>query len=180
VEPPRRRPPREAEPLAEGQSRTRIVRWDDPAVSAEAAGRLSGLDLLQAIRDGRLPSPPVSRLLGFALTDVEAGRAVFECEPSESHYNPLGSVHGGVLSTLLDSALSCAVHAALPAGQSYTTVELKVNFVRPVVLLTGRLRCEGRVLHVGSRIATAEARLTDGGGTLHAHGVGTCLVLGGR
>ena len=117
--------------------------------------------------------------MGFALTEVETGRAVFECEPSESHYNPIGSVHGGVISTLLDSALSCAVHSTLPAGTGYTTAELKVNFVRPVVAATGRLRAEGRVIHAGGRLATAEARLTDAAGKLYAHAVGTCLVLDG-
>jgi uncharacterized protein (TIGR00369 family) len=161
-------------------ARRRTVRWDDPASSTEAVGRLAGLPFLEAIRDGRIPAPPVSVLLGFALTEVEPGRAVFECEPSESHYNPAGSVHGGVISTLLDSALSCAVHTTLPAGTGYTTAELKVNFVRPVMTGTGRLRSEGRGIHVGSRLATAEARLTDAAGKLYAHAVGTCLVLAAR
>jgi uncharacterized protein (TIGR00369 family) len=161
-------------------ARQRTVRWDDPAASQEAAGRLAGIQFLEAIRDGRLPEAPVSRLMGFALTEVEAGRAVFECEPSESLYNPVGSVHGGVISTLLDSALSCAVHTMLPPGTGYTTAELKVNFVRPVMTGTGRLRSEGRVIHVGSRLATAEARLTDATGKLYAHAVGTCLVLAAR
>jgi uncharacterized protein (TIGR00369 family) len=161
-------------------ARRRTVHWDDPAVSADAAGRLGGLEFLVAIRDGRLPAPPVSRLLDFVLAEVEPGRAVFEGLPWEAQYNPIGSVHGGVVSTLLDSALSCAVHSTLPAGTGYTTVELKVNFVRPVVVGTGRLRCEGRVIHVGSRIATAEARLLDATGKLYAHAVGTCLVLQAR
>ena len=115
--------------------------------------------------------------MGFTLTEVEPGRAVFECEPSESQYNPIGSVHGGVISTLLDAALSCAVHSTLPAGTAYTTAELKVNFVRPVVVETGRLRAEGRVIHGGSRLATADARLTDLAGKLYAHAVGTCLIF---
>jgi uncharacterized protein (TIGR00369 family) len=161
-------------------ARRRTVDWDDPAGSLEAAGRLAGLPFLEAIRDGRLPAPPVSQLLGFSLTEVEAGRAVFECEPSESHYNPIGSVHGGIISTLLDAALSCAVHSTLPAGTGYTTAELKVNFVRPVVTGSGRLRAEGRLIHAGSRLATAEARLTDAAGKLYAHAVGTCLVLAAR
>jgi uncharacterized protein (TIGR00369 family) len=161
-------------------TRHRTVRWDDPAPSAEAAGRLTGLAFLQAIRDGHLPAAPVSLLVGFALTEVESGRAVFECEPSESHYNPIGTAHGGIISTLLDSALSCAVHTMLPAGTAYTTAELKVNFVRPVLVGTGRLRAEGRVIHVGSRLATAEARLTDAAGKLLAHAVGTCLIIPAR
>ena len=161
-------------------TRHRSVRWDDQAPNQEAAGRLSGLAFLEAIRDGRLPAAPVSCLMGFALTEVEPGRAVFECAPSEAQYNPIGSVHGGVISTLLDSALSCAVHSTLPAGTAYTTAELKVNFVRPVVVGTGRLRAEGRVIHAGSRLATAEARLTDAAGKLYAHAVGTCLVVAAR
>jgi uncharacterized protein (TIGR00369 family) len=161
-------------------ARRRTVSWDDPAACQAAAGRLAGLPFLEAIRDGRLPAAPVSQLMGFALTEVESGRAVFECEPSESHYNPIGSVHGGVISTLLDSALSCAVHSTLPAGTGYTTIELKVNFVRPVMVGAGRLRSEGRVIHVGSRLATAEARLTEATGRLFAHAVGTCLVFTAR
>ena len=94
--------------------RHRTVRWDDPTGSAEAAGRLAGLPFLEAIRDGRLPAPPVGRLVGFTLTEVEPGRAVVECEPSESQYNPIGTAHGVVISTLLDSTLSCAVHTTLP------------------------------------------------------------------
>lgn len=167
-------------PDSREDGRWRTVRWDDPAASMEAAPRLSGLAFLEAIRDGRLPAPPVSQLLGFALTEVDVGRAVFECAPSESHYNPIGSVHGGVVSTLLDSALSCAVHSTLPAGTGYTTAELKVNFVRPVVTGSGRLRAEGRVIHGGSRLATAEARLTDAAGKLYAHAVGTCLIFTAR
>lgn len=161
-------------------ARRRTIRWNDPSASVEAVGRLAGLPFLEAIRDGRVPNAPIAQLLGFTLTEVAAGRAVFECEPSESHYNPAGTVHGGVISTLLDSALSCAVHTTLPAGTGYTTAELKVNFVRPIVTGTGRLRSEGHVIHVGSRLATAEARLTDAAGKLYAHAVGTCIVLTAR
>ena len=160
--------------------RRRTVHRDDPAASNESAGRLSGLSFLEAIRDGRLPAPPVSRLLGLTLAEVENGRAVFECEPSEAHYNPVGTVHGGVISTLLDSALSCAVHTTLPAGTGSTRAELKVNFIRPVVTGTGRLRAEGRGIHAGSRLATAEARLTDAAGKLYGYAVGTCLVFTAR
>lgn len=158
-------------------SRTRTVTWEDPAPGLEAARGLSGVELLRAIVDGRLPSPPVARLIGFRLAEVEPGRAVFVLEPAECHYNPIGSVHGGVISTLLDSALSCAVHATLPAGTGYSTIELKVNFVRTVTAGTGLLSCEGRVVHAGSRVATAEARLRDADGKLYAHASGTCLIL---
>jgi uncharacterized protein (TIGR00369 family) len=158
-------------------ARHRTVHWDDPAPSAAVATRVAGLAFLEAIRDGSLPAPPICRLLGFGITEIEPGRVVFEAEPSESHYNPIGSVHGGVISTLLDAALSCAVHSTLPAGTAYTTAEIKVNFVRPVVVGSGRLRAEGRVIHAGSRLATADARLTDLAGKLYAHAVGTCLIF---
>ena len=158
-------------------ARHRTVHWDDPAPSAAVATRVTGLAFLEGIRDGTLPSPPIAQLLGFTLTEVEPGRAVFECEPSESQYNPIGSVHGGVISTLLDAALSCAVHSTLPAGTAYTTAEIKVNFVRPVVVGSGRLRAEGRIIHGGGRLATADARLTDLAGKLYAHAVGTCLIF---
>ena len=168
--------------MAEGgeSARHRAVRWDDPAPSAEAAGRLAGLAFLEAIRDGRLPPAPVSQTRGVHAHRGRAGRAVFECEPSESQYNPIGTVHGGVISTLLDSALSCAVHTTLPAGTGYTTAELKVELRAPGRRRNGRLRAEGRVIHSGSRLATAEARLTDAAGKLYAHAVGTCLIVGAR
>ncbi|MBC8075392.1 MAG: PaaI family thioesterase, partial [Chloroflexales bacterium] len=97
--------------------------------------------------------------------------------PAEYHYNPIGSVHGGVAATLCDSAMACAIHTTLPAGVGYTTLELKVNFVRPITVQTGRVTCEGTLIHMGGRVATAEARLTDASGALYAHATTTCLVL---
>ena len=137
----------------------------------------SGLETIKAIFAGRLPPPPIAELMGFRGVEVELGRAVFEFEPGPQHYNPIGSVHGGVAMTLLDSAMGCAIHSMLDAGVRYTTLEVKTNFVRAMTVDTGLVRCEGTVLHSGSRVATAEGKLFDGEGKLLAHGTTTCLIL---
>jgi uncharacterized protein (TIGR00369 family) len=146
------------------------------ATAEEVAGR-TGLEFLQAMIDGTLPSPTMARSLGFRLVEVEEGRAVFEGEPGPGLLNPLGSVHGGLALTLIDSAAGCAVHTTLPAGIGYTTVETKVNFTRPIAPDGGTVRCEGRIVSRGRRIATAEARLVDAGGKLLAHGSSTLMIL---
>jgi uncharacterized protein (TIGR00369 family) len=138
---------------------------------------LSGLEQLRAMIAGRLPAPPICRTMNFVLAAVEAEFARFEGEPSFDHYNPLGTVHGGWVATILDSALGCAVHTTLAPGEGYTTVEFKVNNVRPVFHTSGRLVCDGKVLHRGRRMATSEARLVDGNGKLIAHGVETCMIF---
>ena len=153
------------------------VDWSDPAVFAEPARSLAGIDFLKAIREGRLPQPPIARLMGFRLVEVDSGHAVFEVQPGEQHYNPIGVVHGGLAMTLLDSAMGCAVQSQVPAGKGYTTLEAKTNLVRPITLNTGLLRAIGKVLHFGSRVATAEARLVDAAGKLYAHATTTCIVL---
>jgi uncharacterized protein (TIGR00369 family) len=149
----------------------------DPRDVAETGRRLSGMDYIQAILTGELPAPPIAELVGFRLVEAEPGRAAFEMEPGAQHYNPIGSVHGGVALTLLDSAMGCAVHTLLGAGEGYTTLEVKTNFVRPITAETGLIRCEGVVLHEGSRVATAEGKLTDANGKLLAHGTTTCLIF---
>lgn len=138
---------------------------------------LSGLDLLLAIGRGELPPPPVHDLLGIEGVEIETGRVVFAIEPEARHMNPMGTVHGGVLATILDSAMACAVHSTLPAGTGYTTVDLHVTFVRPATATTGRLRAEGRAVHTGTRIATAEGRIVDESGRLIAHAAESCLLL---
>ena len=163
--------------MGETTERTRTVIWQDPLPGAEAAGELSGLEYLRAIERGELPAAPIADLIGFDLSEVEEGRAVFECMPAEYHYNPIGSVHGGLACTLFDSAMGCAFHTMLPAGVAYTTVELKVNFLRPITARTGRLLCEGKAIHVGGRIATAEARLLDEAGKLYGHATTTCMIF---
>ena len=158
-------------------NRNLIVTWDDPMVGAKAARTMSGLEFLRAIVAGEIPPPPISKLLGFKLKHVDTGRAVFELEPAEYHYNPIGMFHGGVADTVLDSAMGCAIHSTLPLGCGYSTVELKVNFVRPMSTKTGKVRCEAKTIHIGTRIATAEARLVDDKGTLYAHGTTTCMIF---
>ena len=124
-------------------------------VGARAAPTMSGLDYLRAMQRGELPGPPIAALIGMRLEEVGEGRVVFSVQPDESHYNPVGVVHGGLASTLCDSAMACAIHSTLPAGVGYTTLELKVNFVRPMTRETGRVLCEGTTIHVGGRVATA-------------------------
>ena len=163
--------------MGERDGRTRTVAWEDPAAGAGAAAEMSGLEYLQAIARGELPAAPMADLLSFGFHEIEEGRVVFECVPAEYHYNPIGAVHGGLACTLFDSAMGCAVHTMLPAGVGYTTVELKVNFLRPIGVTTGRLLCEGTTIHVGGRIATAEARLRDERGKLYGHATTTCMIF---
>jgi len=141
--------------------RARTVTWEDPLIGAKAARTMSGLDYLWAMSRGELPLPPMLELMGFEPVEIEEGRVAFAVSPAEYHYNTIGTVHGGLACTLFGSAMGCAVHTALPAGAGYTTIELKVNLLRPITIATGRLLCEGKTIHVGGRIATAEARLND-------------------
>ena len=157
--------------------RTRVVTWDDPAIGARVAPTMTGLAYLQAMARGDVPGPPIAALLDFTIDEITEGRVVFSVEPAEHHYNPIGTVHGGLACTLFDSALACAIHSTLPAGASYTTLELKVNFVRPLTIQTGRVHCEGKVIHVGGRVATAEGRLTDAAGKLYGHATTTCMIF---
>ena len=142
----------------------------------QVAGK-TGLEVMQAMLRGELPYPPMAKTLAFTIIEVEAGRAVFQGTPGFEHYNPLGSVHGGWFATLLDSALGCAIHTMMPAGRAYTTAELGVNLVRAITTKVPRVRAEGRVIHCGRQLATAEARLLGPDGTLYAHGSTTCLVF---
>ena len=138
---------------------------------------LSGLDYMRAIARGEIEQPPMARLLGFGVVEVDEGRAVFTADPGEQHYNPIGVVHGGLAATLLDSAMGVAVHSTLDAGEGYTTLEFKVNFVRPITLDTGAVRPIGELIHGGRRVATAEGRLEDANGRVLAHATTTCLIL---
>lgn len=144
----------------------------------ETIGSLSGLEFLRAIADGRLPHPPINDTLNFYLVEVAKEHAVFMGEPQPAFYNPIGSVHGGWAATLLDSCMACAAQTTLAAGRGYTTVELKVNLVRPLATATGPVRAEGRVVSAGRTIVTAEGRIVGADAKLYAHGTTTCLVLG--
>ena len=157
--------------------RTRTVSWQDPRALAEAGKGLSGIEYLRLIVAGELPPPPIGLLMNFRVAEIEEGRAVFSVTPAEYHYNPIGVVHGGVAATLLDSAMGYAVHSTLAAGVAYTTLEIKVNYLRPLTVETGPVRCEAKVIHVGGRTATAEGRIEDARGKLYAHGTTTCIIF---
>ena len=159
------------------QNRSRTISWADPLAIPKATAGMSGLAALTEVFEGRLPPPPIAVTMGFNGVHVEEGKAVFEGEPAEYLYNPIGVVHGGFAMALLDSAMGCAVHSTLAVGERYTSLEVKTNFVRPITLDTGRVRCEGVVIHRGGTIATAEGKLTAvATGKLLAHGTTTCLI----
>jgi uncharacterized protein (TIGR00369 family) len=146
----------------------------------EEVARLSGIETLRAILEGKLPRPPIGDTLDFVPIRIEPGLAVFQGRPLLKHYNPLGSVHGGWFATLLDSALGCAVHSTLPAGKGYTTLELKLNIVRALTEAVPLVRAEGKVIHIGRQVATAEARLVGPDAKLYAHASTTCLIFDQR
>lgn len=141
---------------------------------------MPGLDYLRGILRGDYPAAPISATLDFYPVEVDHGHAVFEGVPQRFAYNPLGGVHGGWAATILDSALGCAVHTTLPAGKYYTTVDLSLSLVRAISDKTKRVRCEATIVHAGSSVATAEAKLVDDRGQLCAHGTATCLVMSPR
>jgi uncharacterized protein (TIGR00369 family) len=138
---------------------------------------LSGLEYMRQLMTGEREPSGMARLMNMRLVEVEEGRAVFAVEPDERHYNGLGIAHGGLAATLLDSALGCAINTVMPAGRVFTTLEMKINYVRPMRRETGEVRCEAEVLHAGSRVATAEGRLVDAAGKLYAHGTATCMLF---
>jgi uncharacterized protein (TIGR00369 family) len=158
--------------------RVRTYTWDDPGISAAAMADRSGLEILKAMGTGEIPPPPVMHTLGMTGVEIhDGGTVVFHLEPQEFHYNPIGMVHGGVLATLLDSATGCAVHATLPAGMAYTSLDLTVKYLRPVTVHSGTLRCEGTVLARGSRTALAQAQVFDRDDRLVAHATSSCLIF---
>ncbi len=146
-------------------------------IDREKMRTMSGLEVFAAIGRGELPAPPIGRLLGFVVIEFEKGRIVFQGTPRLEHYNPLGVVHGGYAATLLDSCVGCAVHTMLPAGKGYTTLELKVNYIRAMTDQTGPVRAEGKVISVGNQAGVAEGRLTDASGKLLAFATTTCLIF---
>jgi uncharacterized protein (TIGR00369 family) len=159
--------------------RTLTVTWQDPLAGLPLRRTMSGREYLESIKRGDAPPPPIAMLMDIDLVEVGEGRATFEGTPGEQHYNPIGVVHGGYLATLLDSAMGCAVETLQSKDTGYTTLELKVNFVRPLTMDTGRVLAEGIVVHAGSRVATAEGRVFSAAtGKLLAHGTSTLLILG--
>lgn len=147
---------------------------------AEDRRALSGLEYMRQLLTGEREPSGMARLMNMRLVEVEEGRAVFAVEPDERHYNGLGIAHGGLAATLLDSALGCAINTVMPAGRVFTTLEMKLNYVRPLRRETGEVRCEAEVLHAGGRVATAEGRIVDAAGKLYAHGTATCMLFRGR
>lgn len=166
-----------------------LIQWqaDEAAVRArlgaqgvserQELARRSGLEFFNAISRGELPSPPIGVLLGFVPIEYSPGRFVFQGTPGFEHYNPIGTVHGGYAATLLDSCVGCAIHTLLPAGKAYTTLELKVNFIRALTDKTGPVRAEGTVVNLGAQIGIAEGRITDSAGRLYAYASTTCLIF---
>jgi uncharacterized protein (TIGR00369 family) len=159
-------------------SRSRTLVWQDPVPTAAAGATMAGMEYMEAIVAGELPPPPIAVTMRLRPIELGEGRCVFEGEPGEEHYNPIGVVHGGYAATLLDSALGCAVHTTLPAGVGYTSLGLEAKYVRPITRDTGRVLCSADVVYRGRRQATAEAKLTAASdGKLLAHGVATCMIL---
>ena len=158
-------------------TRTRTYTWDDPSVVSAQLGRGTGMEMLAAIGNGDLPRPPIMATLGMSRVEYQDGKIVVSLKPEEFHYNPLGTVHGGVLATLLDTAAGCAVHGTLPAGSGYTSLDLTTKFLRPVTVDSGELRCEGTVINRGRTTALAEAKLYDAHGRLVAYASSSCLIF---
>lgn len=157
--------------------RERTFTWTDPQLTAEAGRGMAGLDLLRGMQDGSVPGAPIAALVGLSIAEVAEGRVIMRLTPAEYHYNPIGTMHGGILATLLDSVMGCTVHTTLPKGRAYTSLEIKVNYVRAVTSESGELSAEGNVVHGGRRSAVAEAKVVDAKGRLCATASTTCLVF---
>jgi uncharacterized protein (TIGR00369 family) len=159
------------------KKRIRTYEWVDPIETAELVKKMSGNDFLKGVLKGELPAPPIAETLDFHPLSMEIGKVSFEFIPQEFHYNPIGGVHGGVISTILDTVMGCALHSKLSQGIGYTTLELKVNFIKAVIEKSGKLIAEGRLIHLGKTTALIEADLKNEEGTLYAHGVSTCMIF---
>jgi len=157
--------------------RQKTVTWDDPMALAMAGRDRAGLDFLRQLAAGERPGPPIASLLGMTLAEVEHGRAVFTLTPDESMFNPIGAVHGGIVCTLLDSALGCALHTTLPAGRGYTSVEIKVSYLKAVRPASGLLTATGRVVRSGARVGFTEGEVTDASGAIVATATSTLLLF---
>src|SRR3978361_120174 len=163
--------------MTDSDERILTVTWEDPLIGAAQIKDMTGLEYLEAIRDGRIPPPPIAKLMQFDLGDVEVGRATFTVTPNESHYNPIGTVHGGLVCTLLDSVAGCAAQTTLPKGMAYTSLEIKVSYLRPVLATSGKLTAVGIVTKPGRRAAFVDATVVDAEGRLVATASSTLLVF---
>jgi len=163
--------------MSEIPERIRTYSWSNPMDTAAKGKTMSGYDFLNGIFRGEIPAPPIAETLDFYPTGLEEGKVTFAFEPQEFHYNPIGTVHGGVITTVLDTVMGCALQSKLPQGVAYTTIELKVNFIKAVTTRSGKMIAEGRLLHAGKTTALIEADLRSESGTLYAHGVSTCMLF---
>jgi uncharacterized protein (TIGR00369 family) len=157
-------------------TRHRTISWEDPRIPLAARRHVPGLEVLKDVIHSRLPMPPMGALMNIRLVEAERGFIVFEGTPEEYHYNPLGTIHGGFAATLLDSAMGCCVHSCLEAGDRYTTLEIKVNYLKALTIETGLVRGIAKIVHVGRTIALAEAQVVDGSGAIYAHATSTCSI----
>lgn len=157
-------------------SRRRVIEWEDPLAAAARGLGMTGIEALEAIAQGRIPPPPIGVLMGFEPESLREGSVRLAVEPAEYHYSNTGAAHGGLAATLLDSVMYLAVHSTLAQGVFASTLEIKVNFVRPMTVETGRVVAEGRLLHRGSAVATAEGAIRDSASKLIAHATTTCLI----
>lgn len=162
---------------AHSTGREALVRWEDPQVGLTQLPTLDGIDFMRKIAAGEIPGAPIAGHVNMTLIEVGHGAVTFQSTPDESHYNPIGVVHGGLVCTLLDSALGCAVHTTLPAGTGYTSIEIKTSFLRPVSAGSGPLTCTGRVIKPGRRVAFAEGEVVDADGRTVATASGSVLVF---
>jgi len=163
-----------------GEARSRTVSWFDPMTTAAAGASMSGIEFLEAMKDGVLPPAPIASLFLMRPVEVENGRVVFECEPDESAYNPIGVVHGGLVCTLADTVAGCAVHSTLDRGVGYTSIDINVSYLRPVTGASGVLRATGLVAKRGRRVSFATAEIVDGDGKVVATATSSCLVMDNR
>jgi len=159
------------------KERKRSHEWSDPEELVKQASTMTGIDFLEGIVKGEIPPPPIAKTLEFYPLHIEKGSVEFEFEPQEFHYNPLGTVHGGVISTLLDTVMGCSLQSVLAAGVAYTTLELKVNFLKAVTVKSGMLKSKGKIIHLGRTTALLEADLRDDAGNIYAHAVSTCMLF---
>lgn len=157
--------------------RKRTYEWSDPLVGAEKARSMSGFDYLQAMNDGAIAFPPLLQTLGIERPELKEGEVTFSFAPQEYHYNPIGCVHGGVITAVLDSAMGCTLQSVLPAGVGYTTLELKTNFLKAVTSKIPRLWSTGKIIHSGKTTALVEADLRDEDGKVYAHATSTCMLI---
>lgn len=166
------------ETAADGDTlRSMTFEWTDPRIALLELPKLSGLDYLTRLKDGLIPPPPIAVVMRFDLVAVREGEVEFSCRPDEAHFNPLGTVHGGLACTLLDTVLGCAVHSSLPAGTGYTSIDIAVSYLRPIQPGPRPLTATGRVTKAGSRVSFAEGRITDADGRLLATATGSLLVF---